>query len=213
MEVEELLRSHPVDGVVILAGCDKTTPGTLMGAISMDIPTLLCPAGTMMSDRYLGAGKPAQVVGAGTHTRMFWDEYQAGRICDEEWVTLESHMTRSPGTCNVMGTASTMTLMVEAMGLSLPGAASLLAMDAAHVRMATDCGQRIVSMIWEDLRPSQMLTRGSFLNAVAVQMALGGSTNAAVHILAPVSRYPWLIWMNGAGRCRWWPICFPAAIA
>ena len=188
MEVEELLRSHPVDGVVILAGCDKTTPGTLMGAISMDIPTLFCPAGTMMSDRYLGAGKPAQVVGAGTHTRMFWDEYQAGRICDEEWVTLESHMTRSPGTCNVMGTASTMTLMVEAMGLSLPGAASLLAMDAAHVRMATDCGQRIVSMIWEDLRPSQMLTRGSFLNAVAVQMALGGSTNAAVHILALARR-------------------------
>ena len=188
MEVEELLRSHPVDGVVILAGCDKTTPGTVMGALSMDIPTLFCPAGTMMSDRYLRQGEPARVVGAGTHTRMFWDEYQAGRVCEQEWIELEAHMTRSPGTCNVMGTASTMTAMVEALGLALPGSTSLVAMDAAHVRMATQCGERIVSMIWEDLKPSRLLTRGSFLNAVAVQMALGGSTNAAVHILAMASR-------------------------
>ena len=188
MEVEELLRSHPVDGVVVLAGCDKTTPGCLMGALSMDIPTLFCPAGTMMSDRYLRQGKPAQVVGAGTHTRMFWDEYQAGRVCEQEWIELEAHMTRSPGTCNVMGTASTMTSMVEAMGLALPGSTSLVAMDAAHVRMATHCGERIVRMIWDDLRPSRVLTRGSFLNAVAVQMALGGSTNAAVHIIALARR-------------------------
>lgn len=188
LEVEELLRSHPVDGVVILAGCDKTTPGCLMGAISMDIPTLFCPAGTMMSDRYRRRGEPMRVVGAGTHTRMYWDEYQAGRVCEQEWIELESHMTRSPGTCNVMGTASTMSSMVEAMGLALPGSSSLVAMDAAHVRMATQCGERILGMIWDDLRPSRLLTRGSFLNAVAVQMALGGSTNAAVHIIALARR-------------------------
>ncbi len=200
MEVEELLRSHPVDGVVLLAGCDKTTPGTLMGAISMGLPTLFCPAGPMLNDRYLRPSaepapggraqieSPAITVGAGTHTRMFWDEYQAGRVSDDEWVRLESHMTRSPGTCNTMGTASTMTSLVEALGLALPGATAIPAMDAAHVRMATSCGERIVQMIWEDLRPSALLTRGSFLNAVAVQMALGGSTNAAVHVIALARR-------------------------
>ncbi|MBH9579117.1 IlvD/Edd family dehydratase [Inhella proteolytica] len=188
MEVEELLRSLPVDGVVLLAGCDKTTPGTLMGAISTDLPTLFCPAGGMLSDRYLKQGEPARVVGAGTHTRMFWDEYQAGAICDNEWVNLEAKMTRSPGTCNVMGTASTMVSMVEALGLALPGATAIPAMDSAHVRMATACGERIVHMIWEDLKPSRLLTRGSFLNAVAAQMALGGSTNAAVHVMALARR-------------------------
>ncbi|WP_374435449.1 IlvD/Edd family dehydratase [Inhella sp.] len=188
MEVEELLRSLPVDGVVLLAGCDKTTPGTLMGAISTDLPTLFCPAGGMLSDRYLKQGEPARVVGAGTHTRMFWDEYQAGAICDNEWVNLEAKMTRSPGTCNVMGTASTMVSMVEALGLALPGATAIPAMDSAHVRMATACGERIVQMIWEDLKPSRLLTRGSFLNAVAAQMALGGSTNAAVHVMALARR-------------------------
>ncbi len=183
MEVEELLRSLPVDGAVLLAGCDKTTPGTLMGAISMGLPTLFCPAGPMLNDRHRG-----QAVGAGTHTRMFWDEHQAGRIDGSEWIQLESRMTRSPGTCNTMGTASTMTAMVEAMGLALPGSSSIPAMDAAHTRMATDCGERIVGMVWEDLRPQAILTRGAFMNAVAVQMALGGSTNAAVHILALAGR-------------------------
>lgn len=183
MEVEELLRSLPVDGAVILAGCDKTTPGTLMGAISMDLPTLFCPAGPMLNDRHRG-----RTVGAGTHTRMFWDEYQAGRVSPQEWVALEARMTRSPGTCNTMGTASTMTSMVEALGLALPGSTSIPAMDAGHTRMATDCGERIVGMIGEDLRPSRCLTRGAFLNAVVVQMALGGSTNAAVHIIAMARR-------------------------
>lgn len=188
MEVEELLRSLPIDGVVLLAGCDKTTPGTVMGAISAGLPTLFCPAGPMLGDRYLQPGKPARSIGAGTHTRMFWDDYQAGAIDGAEWIRLESRMTRSPGTCNVMGTASTMTAMVEALGLTLPGATSIPAMDAGHVRMATDCGERIVGMIWEDLRPGRLLTRGSFLNAVAVQMALGGSTNAAVHVIAMARR-------------------------
>lgn len=187
MEVEELLRSLPCDGVVLLAGCDKTTPGTLMGAISMDIPTIFCPAGTMLNDRHVKNGV-SRTVGAGTHTRMFWDEYQAGNIDANEWQHLESRMTRAPGTCNTMGTASTMTCMTEALGMSLPGASAIPAMDSAHIRMATDCGERIVGMIWEDLKPSHLLNAASFHNAVAVQMALGGSTNAVVHIIAMARR-------------------------
>ncbi len=183
METEELLRSLPIDGTVLLGGCDKTTPGLLMGAISMGLPALFCPAGPMLNDRHQG-----KTVGAGTHTRMFWDELQAGQIGPEEWVRLESRMTRSPGTCNTMGTASTMTAMAEALGLCLPGASSIPAMDAAHPRMAADCGERIVAMIWDDLTPQRILTRGAFLNAAVVQMALGGSTNAAVHILAMAGR-------------------------
>lgn len=188
MEVEELLRSLPIDGVVLLAGCDKTTPGTVMGAISAGLPAIFCPAGGMLSDRHLKPGQPPRVVGAGTHTRMFWDEYQAGTIAADEWVQLESRMTRSPGTCNVMGTASTLTSMVEALGLALPASTAIPAMDAAHVRMATACGERIVQMVWDDLTPARLLTRGAFLNAVAVQMALGGSTNAAVHVIALARR-------------------------
>ena len=187
MEVEELLRSLPCDGVVLLAGCDKTTPGTLMGAISMDIPTIFCPAGPMLNDRHVRGGV-SRSVGAGTHTRMFWDEYQAGNIDAQEWQRLESRMTRGPGTCNTMGTASTMTAIAEALGLTLPGASSIPAMDAAHIRMATDCGERIVAMVWEDLKPSRLLDAGSFQNAVAVQLALGGSTNAVVHLIAIARR-------------------------
>ena len=187
MEVEELLRSLPCDGAVLLAGCDKTTPGTLMGAISMDIPAIFCPAGPMLNDRYVKDGV-SRTVGAGTHTRVFWDEYQAGNVSAAEIRHLESRMTRSPGTCNTMGTASTMTAIAEALGLTLPGASSIPAMDSAHTRMATDCGERIVGMVWEDLKPSRLLTRGSFDNAMAVQMGLGGSTNAAIHIIAMARR-------------------------
>lgn len=187
MEVEELLRSLPCDGVVLLAGCDKTTPGTIMGALSMDIPMLFCPAGPMLNDRHVQSGV-ARSIGAGTHTRMFWDEHQAGKLSANELVALEARMTRSPGTCNTMGTASTMTSMVDALGLTLPGASSIPAMDSAHTRMATSCGERIVQMVWEDLQPSKILTRGSFHNAMAVQMALGGSTNAAIHTIAMARR-------------------------
>ena len=187
MEVEELLRSLPCDGVVILAGCDKTTPGTVMGACSVGIPMLFCPAGFMLNDRYVKNGI-SKTVGAGTHTRMFWDEFQAGKIDAKELQSLEGRMTRAPGTCNTMGTASTMTSIVEALGLTLPGASSIPAMDSAHTRMATDCGQRIVEMVWEDLTPKRILTRGSFQNALAVQMALGGSTNACVHLIAMARR-------------------------
>ncbi len=187
MEVEELLRSLPCDGAVLLAGCDKTTPGTVMGAVSMDIPTLFCPAGPMLNDRHVQGGV-SRTIGAGTHTRIFWDEYQAGKLDATELVALEARMTRAPGTCNTMGTASTMTAIVEALGLALTGSSSIPAMDSAHTRMATDCGERIVGMVWEDLKPSRLLTRGSFQNAMAVQMALGGSTNAAVHIIAMARR-------------------------
>ena len=183
METEELLRSLPIDGAVLLGGCDKTTPGLLMGAISMGIPALFCSAGPMLNDRHQG-----RTVGAGTHTRMFWDEYQAGKIEDADWIKLEARMTRSPGTCNTMGTASTMTAIAEAMGMALPGSTSIPAMDAAHPRMAADCGERIVAMIGEDLTPQRILTRGAFLNAAVVQMALGGSTNACVHIIAMARR-------------------------
>jgi dihydroxy-acid dehydratase len=119
---------------------------------------------------------------------MFWDEYQAGKVSPAEWVRLETNMTRSPGTCNTMGTASTMTSIVEALGLALPASTAIPAMDAGHTRMATTCGERIVQMVWDDVTPQSILTRGAFMNAVAVQMALGGSTNAAVHIIAMARR-------------------------
>lgn len=187
MEVEELLRSLPCDGAVLLGGCDKTTPGLLMGAVSMDIPSIFCPAGPMLNDRYVSASG-SQTVGAGTHTRMFWDEYQAGKISADDMQSLEARMTRAPGTCNTMGTASTMTAIVEALGMALPGSTSIPAMDSAHRRMATDCGERIVHMVLQDQRPSQVLTRGAFENAMAVQMALGGSTNAVIHLVAMAGR-------------------------
>ena len=183
METEELLRSHPVDGAVLLGGCDKTTPGLLMGAISMDIPVIFCPAGPMLNDRYKG-----QTVGAGTHTKKFWDEYVAGNIENKEWIKLEAKMTRSPGTCNTMGTASTMTAIAEALGFTLPGASSIPAMDANHVRMVSSCGARIVEMVWEDLKPSRFLARDSLVNGIATYMALGGSTNAAIHLIAMAGR-------------------------
>ena len=183
METEELLRSHPVDGAVLLGGCDKTTPGMLMGAISMDIPAIFMPAGPMLNDRYRG-----QTVGAGTHTKKFWDEYVVGNISKEEWIGLEARMTRSPGTCNTMGTASTMTSIVEAMGFTLTGATSIPAMDSGHPRLASECGARIVEMVWEDLKPSRFFTRESLINGVATYVALGGSTNAAIHLIALAGR-------------------------
>ena len=191
MEVEELIRSHPVDGVVLLAGCDKTTPGTVMGATSAGVPTIFCAAGPMLNDRYLRrteAGCESRTVGAGTHTRKYWDELQVGKIDKTEWIALEQHMTRSPGTCNTMGTASTMTSIVEALGLALPGSTAIPAMDAAHVRHATTCGERIVAMVREGLTPDKILTREAFLNAAKVLMALAGSTNAAVHLIAMAGR-------------------------
>ncbi|TVS05011.1 MAG: dihydroxy-acid dehydratase [Rhodobacteraceae bacterium] len=183
MECEELLRSHPIDGAVLLGGCDKTTPGLLMGAISMNIPAIFCPAGPMLNGRWKG-----KTLGAGTHTRAYWDKLRSGEITQEDWVDLESRMTRSFGTCNTMGTASTMTSIVDAMGLTLPGASSMPAADSGHSRMASACGTQIVEMVWENLRPSDVLSPASFENGARVFMALGGSTNAAVHLVALARR-------------------------
>jgi dihydroxy-acid dehydratase len=152
-----------------------------------------------MNDRYKG-----QTVGAGTHTKKFWDEYVAGNIQQDEWIRLEAKMTRTPGTCNTMGTASTMTSIAEAMGFTLPGATSIPAMDANHVRMASACGARIVDMVWEDLKPSRFLTNDSVINGVAAYMALGGSTNAAIHLIAMAGRAGLTLTldeMDQAARC------------
>jgi dihydroxy-acid dehydratase len=183
MEVEELLRSHPVDGAVLLGGCDKSTPGLLMGAFSMDLPVIFCPAGPMSNGQWRG-----QKTGAGTHTRKYWDELRAGNISKADWVDLESRMTRSFGTCNTMGTASTMTSIAEAMGLTLPGASSIPAADSGHRRMASECGERCVAMILEDLKPSRLVDARSIQNGLVAYMALGGSTNAAVHLIAMARR-------------------------
>ncbi|PVX83976.1 L-arabinonate dehydratase [Paraburkholderia unamae] len=183
MEVEELLRSLPIDGAVLLGGCDKTVPGLLMGALSADLPCIFVPAGPMLNDRWRG-----EKVGAGTHTRKFWDERQAGQLNTREWIALESHMSRTPGTCNTMGTASTMTLIAEAMGFTLPNASSIPAMDAAHTRMASQSGERIVEMVWEDLKPSRFFNAKSVANGIAAYMAIGGSTNAAIHLIAIAGR-------------------------
>ena len=183
MECEELLRSHPIDGVVLMGGCDKTTPGLLMGAISMDLPAIFFPAGPMLNGQWRG-----ERTGAGTHTKKYWEELRAGNISQADWIELEGRMTRSHGTCNTMGTASTMTSIAEALGFTLPGATSIPAVDSAHARMAIACGERAVAMVLEDLKPSRMLTRASFQNAMVVYMALGGSTNAAVHLPAMAGR-------------------------
>jgi dihydroxy-acid dehydratase len=183
MECEELLRCHPIDGAVLLGGCDKSTPALLMGAFSMNIPVIFCPAGPMSNGQWRGVK-----TGAGTHTKKYWDELRAGNITRDDWVDLESRMTRSPGTCNTIGTASTMTSIVDAMGMTLSGASSIPAVDSGHTRMASACGSRIVEMVWEDLKPSSILNRDSFLNGLVAYMALGGSTNAAVHLIAMAKR-------------------------
>lgn len=183
METEELLRSHPIDGCVLLGGCDKSTPGLLMGAISMNIPAIFCPAGPMSSGRWRG-----QLTGAGTHTKKYWNDLQTGRISKSDWIDLESRMTRSNGTCNTMGTASTMTSIVDAMGLCPTGASSIPAADSGHPRLASWCGERAVGMVWEDLKPSDILTENNLRNGLVTYMALGGSTNAAIHLVAMARR-------------------------
>jgi dihydroxy-acid dehydratase len=154
-----------------------------MGAISMGLPAIFCPAGPMASGWWR-----ASKVGAGTHTKKYWDELRAGNITPDDWIELEGRGVRSTGTCNTMGTASTMTSIAEALGFTLPNASSIPAVDAAHPRMAADCGTRAVEMVWEDLTPARMLSRKSFDNALVAYMALGGSTNAAVHLIALARR-------------------------
>ncbi len=183
LEVEELLRSHPVDGAVLMGGCDKTTPATIMGAISMDLPMVFMPAGPMMRAHHAG-----QILGSGSDAWKYWAEKEAGTITNQQWNDIEAGIARSNGTCMTMGTASTMTSIAEALGLTLPGAASIPAADAAHPRMATACGRRIVDMVWEDLKPSDILDRRSFENALIVHNALAGSTNAMIHLVALARR-------------------------
>jgi dihydroxy-acid dehydratase len=183
METEELLRSHPVDGVVLLGGCDKTTPALLMGAISMNLPAIFMPAGPMLRGNYAG-----RVLGSGSDVWKYWADRQAGELTDEEWRLMESGIARSFGTCMTMGTAATMMSLAEALGFTLPGASSIPAADSGHARMATACGRRIVEMIGEDLKPRDVLTRASLENALVVHMALAGSTNAIIHLIAIAGR-------------------------
>jgi dihydroxy-acid dehydratase len=183
MEAEETLRSYPADGAVLMGGCDKTTPALLMGAASAGLPAIYVPAGPMLRGTYRG-----QPVGSGTDMWKFWDDYRAGLIGDCELADLECGIARSPGHCMTMGTASTMTSSAEALGMTLPGAASIPAVDSAHYRMATESGRRIVAMVWEDLTPDTILTREAFEDAVATVIALGGSTNAMIHLIAMAGR-------------------------
>ena len=183
METEELLRSYPADGCVLLGGCDKTTPALLMGAISVDLPTIFVPAGPMLRGDYKGG-----VIGSGSDTWKYWAELRAGNITEDDWQEVEDGIARSPGHCMTMGTASTMTSATEALGFTLSGAASIPAPDSRHAQMATLSGKRIVDMVWEDLRPSDFLGEASFRNAVVTVLALGGSTNAIVHLIAMARR-------------------------
>jgi dihydroxy-acid dehydratase len=183
METEESLRSQPVDGAVLMGGCDKTTPGLLMGAISMNLPSIYLPAGPMLRGNWEG-----QPLGSGTDLRKYWTERCAGTISEQTWNDMEAGIARSPGFCMTMGTASTMTALAEALGVTLPGASSIPAPDSNHTRMAMNCGRRIVEMVWEDVLPRDVLTQRAFENAITVDMAIGGSTNAIIHLVAMAGR-------------------------
>ena len=183
METEELLRSYPIDGAVLMGGCDKTTPGLLMGAESMDLPALFMPAGPMLRGHWGGT-----TLGSGSDTWKYWADLRAGNITQEDWQEIENGIARSPGHCMTMGTASTMTSAVEALGVTLPGAASIPAADSRHAVMAAHTGRRIVEMVWEDIKLSDILTRAAFRNAITTVLALGGSTNAIIHLIAMARR-------------------------
>jgi dihydroxy-acid dehydratase len=183
MEVEELLRSNPIDGVVLLGGCDKTVPGLLMGAISMDLPAIFLPAGPMLRGNWCG-----QPLASGTDVWKYWNEKRAGRIDDRAWGEIEDGIARSFGTCMTMGTASTMASVTEGLGMSLPGSAAMPAADSGQGRLAAASGRRIVDMVWEDLRPSKILTPDALRNGATVALAIGGSTNALIHLTAMAGR-------------------------
>jgi dihydroxy-acid dehydratase len=182
-EVEETLRSHPIDGAVLMGGCDKSTPALIMGATSMGLPFIYMPAGAMLRGNYAG-----EKLGSGTDVWKYWDERRAGNISKEQWDGVQGGIARSYGTCMTMGTASTMMSIADGWGLTLPGASSIPAPDASHKRMAADCGRRIVEMIWEDLTPNQIINEASTRNAVTVAMATGCSTNAIIHLIAMARR-------------------------
>ena len=183
LEVEETLRSHPIDGAVLMGGCDKSTPALIMGATSMGLPFIYMPAGTMLRGNYAG-----EKLGSGTDVWKYWDERRAGNISKDQWEGVQGGIARSYGTCMTMGTASTMMSIADGWGLTLPGASSIPAPDASHKRMAADCGRRIVAMVWEDLTPDQIINEASTRNAVTVAMATGCSTNAIIHLIAMARR-------------------------
>ncbi len=183
MEAEEALRSYPADGVILMAGCDKTVPALVMGATSANIPAVLVPAGPMLRGNWRG-----QVLGSGSDVWKYWAERRAGMLDECSWREMEDGIARSFGTCMTMGTASTMAAAVDALGLTLPGASSIPAADSAHSRMASAAGRRIVDMVWEQLTPREILTTAAFENAVTAAMALGGSTNAIIHLIAMAGR-------------------------
>jgi dihydroxy-acid dehydratase len=183
METEEALRSYPADGAVLMGGCDKTTPALLMGAISMNLPAIFMPAGPMLRGSWRGAA-----LGSGSDVWKYWAELRAGAITAQDWEEIEQGIARSPGHCMTMGTASTMTSAAEALGMTLPGAASIPAADSRHAVMAVMTGKRIVDMVWDDLKPSDVISADSIRNAVAAVLAIGGSTNAVVHLIALARR-------------------------
>jgi len=183
MEVEEILRSYPIDGCVLMGGCDKTPPGLLMGALSMGLPSIFVPAGPMLRGNWHG-----EALGSGSDVWKYWDELRAGNITEKDWRDIEEGIARSAGTCMTMGTASTMTSILETLGFALPNASTIPAPDSNHPRMASDSGRRIVEMVWEKLTPSSILTWSSIENAIRVLMALGGSTNALIHLIAIAKR-------------------------
>src|SRR5271170_457945 len=183
MDVEESIRANPIDGVVLLCGCDKTTPAQLMGCASADIPAIVVPGGPMLSGQWKD-----QKLGSGTDGRKLFDLYRTGKLSDEEMCEIEGGLSRSAGHCTVMGTASTMTSLAEALGMTLTGSANIPAPDSRRLTTAEMSGRRIVDMVWEDLRPSKVMTRKALENAITVDMAIGGSTNAVVHLLALAGR-------------------------
>jgi dihydroxy-acid dehydratase len=183
MEAEELLRSYPADGAVLMGGCDKTTPALVMGATSMNLPAIYVPAGPMLKGHWREA-----TLGSGSDSWKYWAELRAGNISERDWQEIEDGIARSPGTCMTMGTAATMMSIAETLGLTLPGASSIPAPDSNHAKMATLAGKRIVEMVWEDLKPRDFLTSSSFDNAIVTLMAMGGSTNALIHLVAMAGR-------------------------
>ncbi|MCB1499965.1 MAG: dihydroxy-acid dehydratase [Bauldia sp.] len=183
METEEMIRAHPLDGVVLMGGCDKTTPGLVMGALSAGVPMIFLPAGPMLRGHFAG-----KILGSGSDAWKYWDERRAGNVSEAEWQGIQGGIARSAGTCMTMGTASTMTAIADALGLSLPGASSIPAVDSAHQRMGADSGRRIVDMVWEDLTPERVVTPASVRNAVVVSLAIGCSSNAVVHLIAMARR-------------------------
>ncbi len=183
MDVEEMIRAQPLDGVVLLCGCDKTTPAQLMGAASADVPAIMVPGGPMLAGQWRD-----RRLGSGTDGRKLFDLFRAGKLTEEELCEIEGCAARSAGHCTVMGTASTMTSLAEALGMTLPGCANIPAPDSRRLAIAELSGRRIVEMVQEDLKPSRILTREAFENAITVDMAIGGSTNAVVHLIAIAGR-------------------------